>query len=648
MAAPDNTKWGSIVGGYGRIGISATVSNTATKSSIHVEVWFWSKYSVSDSNNDYYYNNNASSATTRIGSKTIKTTVASGSGWSTSNQKLLGEFDYSYDRGTSSVTRNCAAKLSNVDRVGGTMTVTASYTIPALESYKITYNANGGTGEPNQQTKYYGKTLKLSTAKPTRTGYAFQGWGTSATGSVVYDPGDDYTANAADTLYAIWKANTWTVKYDANGGTGAPGQQTKTYGVTLKLSTTKPTRANYNFLGWGISSESTEVAYASGANYTANAAITLYAIWELAYTLPDVTNLTADRCDSSGALTESGTYGKVAFNWNIDEVNSGGLTSIVIQWKQSDASAWNSMTVLSGGTVTSGTVSKIIGDGELNIDRNYDVQIIVTDKKGNAVFSAVIRAKRYPLYFRRGGKGLAIGKPATRDGLDVDFVSYFCNDMYDKYSRRINNGLAMNDRSTQIDPNTTLDELIMTNVNTPNTGYMYIHTMFNEEKSAGANRSQIAIPYNSVGSTYHRYYYNGSWSAWEKHVTESQLNSKLEDTGWLEIIGTPLAVNIKAPAAGTPVKYRKKNGIVFVSGTFGIVNAPTSGNYTLFTLPEECSPDFSGYYYVTNTATGERMSRYLINASGVHLEWVRSIIDGSQSTGAITWAGIDFSFPAKA
>ena len=128
----------------------------------------------------------------------------------------------------------------------------------------------------------------------------------------------------------------------------------------------------------------------------------------------------------------------------------------------------------------------------------------------------------------------------------------------------------------------------------------------------------------------------------------SELNSKLEDTGWLEIIGTPLAVNIKAPTAGTPVKYRKINGMVYVSGTFGIVNAPLSTNYTLFTFPEECSPDFSGYYYVTNTATGERVARYLVNAAEVRLEWIRSIIDGSQSTGEILWAGIDFSFPAKA
>ena len=316
MAAPSNTKWGSIVGGYGRIGISVTVTNTNTTSSVHVEVWFWSKYSVSDTNNDYFYDNNATTATTNRGSINISTTVSSGSGWSTSNQKLLKETDYSYSRGTSSVTRNCAAKLANVDRVGGTMTATASYTIPALASYKITYNANGGSGAPGQQTKYYGKTLKLSTTKPTRTGYTFQGWATSASGGVSYAAGANYTGNAALTLYAVWKANTWTVKYDANGGTGAPAVQTKTYGVTLKLSTVKPTRTNYNFLGWGISSGSTEVAYAAGANYTANAAITLYAVWELAYTLPDVTNLTADRCDSSGALTESGTYAKVVFNWN--------------------------------------------------------------------------------------------------------------------------------------------------------------------------------------------------------------------------------------------------------------------------------------------------------------------------------------------
>ena len=68
MAAPSNTKWGSIVGGYGRIGISITLTNTSNTQTLrHVEIWFWSKYSVSDSSNTFYYDDDSSSATTSKG-----------------------------------------------------------------------------------------------------------------------------------------------------------------------------------------------------------------------------------------------------------------------------------------------------------------------------------------------------------------------------------------------------------------------------------------------------------------------------------------------------------------------------------------------------------------------------------------------------
>ena len=387
------------------------------------------------------------------------------------------------------------------------------------KTYTITYNANGGSGAPGKQTKTYGKTLKLSTTKPTRTGYTFQGWGTSASGSVVYAAGANYTANASDTLYAIWKANTYTVTYNANGGSGAPSNQTKTYGVTLKLSTAKPTRTNYKFLGWGTSAASTTVAYAPGADYTGNSAITLYAIWELAYSEPIVTGLAADRCTASGTLAEDGQYAKVVFSWQIDAVNSGGLTSVVIQWKQSSATAWNSTTAVSGGTATSGAVSKVVGNNALDTEYDYDIQIVVTDTKGNATYSIVLPAMKYIIDFLSGGNGVRIGGPASRVGFRDQFNTVFSN------------GCANVNFTTEdiLDPDTTLESLIMTNVNTPNTGYMYIHTMFNKEKSAGANRSQIAIPYNSVGSTYHRYYYNGVWSAWQKNVTESELNASLSN-----------------------------------------------------------------------------------------------------------------------
>ena len=88
------------------------------------------------------------------------------------------------------------------------------------------------------------------------------------------------------TLYAKWTADTYTISYDANGGSGAPSSQTKTYGVTLTLSSTTPTRTGYTFNGWNTASGGGGTAYAAGANYTTNAAATLYAQWTQNATVP--------------------------------------------------------------------------------------------------------------------------------------------------------------------------------------------------------------------------------------------------------------------------------------------------------------------------------------------------------------------------
>lgn len=74
-------------------------------------------------------------------------------------------------------------------------------------------------------------------------------------------------------------ANTYLIKYNANGGEGAPSAQQKTQGVTLVLDDSEPTRSGYSFRGWATSSTATTATYQPGGNYTANAAATLYAVW---------------------------------------------------------------------------------------------------------------------------------------------------------------------------------------------------------------------------------------------------------------------------------------------------------------------------------------------------------------------------------
>lgn len=93
-----------------------------------------------------------------------------------------------------------------------------SFTIPALASYTIAYNANGGSGAPANQTKWYGEALTLSSTVPTRTGYVFRGWNTAQDGSgTSYSAGASYTANTAAILYAQWECANKVTVYDENG-----------------------------------------------------------------------------------------------------------------------------------------------------------------------------------------------------------------------------------------------------------------------------------------------------------------------------------------------------------------------------------------------------------------------------------------------
>ena len=77
------------------------------------------------------------------------------------------------------------------------------------ESYSVSYNANGGVNAPPTQSKAQYNDIRLSTKEPTREGYKFLGWKTSRNPiTKEFAPGDYYTEERSETLYAIWeKAN---------------------------------------------------------------------------------------------------------------------------------------------------------------------------------------------------------------------------------------------------------------------------------------------------------------------------------------------------------------------------------------------------------------------------------------------------------
>ncbi len=239
----------------------------------------------------------------------------------------------------------------------------------------ISFKANGGSSAPDAQKSTSGTSLKLSTKKPTKVGYVFQGWSTSSEAKKVsHMPGATYTFSKSTTLYAVWdkcshkkysggicttckyeyklkessmsavyrvtngngapvwsrpysenskkvkvydkgadlkivakvtninekgkatnvwyklENGTWVfsgnvterfmVKYNANGGKNAPGNQYFLSGKSVKITSSKPTREKYVFKGWATSSDSKKIKYKAGNTYDKDKNLYLYAVWE--------------------------------------------------------------------------------------------------------------------------------------------------------------------------------------------------------------------------------------------------------------------------------------------------------------------------------------------------------------------------------
>lgn len=500
------------------------------------------------------YNINGVSSTTRIANGTID--VA---------------------RGTSARNISCYASL-NFDvtwngSYSGSRSASGSLGVERKVSYTVSFNANGGTGAPGSQTRWYGEVIYLSSARPTRTGYIFQGWAKSPNGRVEYNPGSAYGLDANTTLYAIWSPETYTISFNANGGSGAPGNQTKTYGQTLTLSSTRPTRTNYNFIGWGTSSGSTSAAYQPGGSYTSNGNATLYAVWQLAYTPPRITNVQADRCNSAGTLSESGTYAKVSFSWATDY----NVSAIYIRHKVSTSSSWTTTTVSASGKV--GSVSQVIGSNGISTEYTYNIQIEIRDSNGSSITGRDVGAMLYTIDFKAGGKGVAIGRPATEDGFfDINFRIRGQDGM--TIGNHVHTGIPNNDLNYALTAGTYY--FINSTKNQPldlNTwGILEVLVFSGESPTYKNNTGWIFQRYKTViGHEFVRYRIDANqWSSWNEVMFESNFqyylgkhfdyffNNKLANTEptYKGEFGLPYGIKCKAYKIGRIITLNVSRQIV--------------------------------------------------------------------------------------
>lgn len=188
--------------------------------------------------------------------------------------------------------------------------------------YKINYNANGGTGTMESDNAEFGTNVTIRSNGFTCDGYTFAGWTTKSDGT---DDGYGWTGwsgtwNYADgqygiaenklVLYARWEKNAYTISYNANGGSNAPANQSKSRDNSINLSSSKPTRTGYTFVNWNTKKDGSGTTYKAGASYNGNANLTLYAQWRI--------NKVYIKLDANGgSVRGSTTYGSCRTNNNL-------------------------------------------------------------------------------------------------------------------------------------------------------------------------------------------------------------------------------------------------------------------------------------------------------------------------------------------
>lgn len=219
------------------------------------------------------------------------------------NLKLYGNIELSSKEENAIISKNVNLSLLN-NEVDGTMTLTGNWLINGgitneqnlninyirgnlihitdeefnnyLTSSKVTFDSNGGETILSNKAVYYGQSYgELPT--PVRANYIFDGWFTLKDGGTQVTSDTIVSALVNQTLYAHWTPKTFTVTFNANGGTVSNNSKTVVYGSKLGTLPT-PTQDYYDFDGWFTAATGGDKVTADTV-FTSHKNETYYAHW---------------------------------------------------------------------------------------------------------------------------------------------------------------------------------------------------------------------------------------------------------------------------------------------------------------------------------------------------------------------------------
>ena len=200
------------------------------------------------------------------------------------------------------------------------------------------------------------------------------------------------------------------VSFNANGGTGAPGRADKWYGEQVTIPNNKPTRTNYEFLGWS-DSKTGSVKYQPGQKYWIDDRdVTYYAIWKILYVAPKFESGLALRTGSLNSTTVdySGGYCYASFTYKVDTTvySDNVAKSIICNYYKDSIGDPVSVSLTGDLDKASGTVNAHF---EASINSTYYIECVLIDNKdGKAVIARSISTGVLPMEIGNQGKSVGI------------------------------------------------------------------------------------------------------------------------------------------------------------------------------------------------------------------------------------------------
>ena len=266
------TNWNTVASG-----ISGTTYNPGDTYTVAADLTLYAQWTPNNYTLSYSGNGVSGSMSSQTFTVLSTNNVAANSFSVPAGKKFVGWNTKSDGTGISYIPTNTYA-------IPGNATLYAIWEDTSKVS--VVYNINGGDSgiSPLTQTVNSGLSVRIASGSGfSRAGYTFTGWNEAANGSgTSHSVNSTYVVTGDITLYAQWSANTYTLSYNANGGSGSlPSNQSFTVAAGAVVGSATLTRTGYTFDGWWNSSSSGvgSTTLKVGDTYSDPSDLTLYALW---------------------------------------------------------------------------------------------------------------------------------------------------------------------------------------------------------------------------------------------------------------------------------------------------------------------------------------------------------------------------------